>query len=38
VIVVVSPGGLVGLWERLVNLFSGTRRDPLELGPAEPSV
>jgi len=38
VIVVVSPGGLVGLWERLVNLFSGTRQDPLELGPAEPSV
>jgi branched-chain amino acid transport system permease protein len=43
VIVVVSPGGLVGLWERLVNLFSGRRpgpldRAPVELGQAEPSV
>ena len=43
VIVVVSPGGLVGLWERLINLFSGRRpgpldRQPVELGTAEPSV
>ena len=43
VIVLVSPGGLVGLWERVVNLFSGRRRDPLdrmpvELGQAEPTV
>jgi branched-chain amino acid transport system permease protein len=43
VIVVVSPGGLMGLWERMVNLFSGRRRGPLdrspvELGQAEPSI
>jgi branched-chain amino acid transport system permease protein len=43
VIVVVSPGGLIGLWERFVNLFSGWRRGPsdrtpVELGHAEPSV
>jgi branched-chain amino acid transport system permease protein len=43
VIVLVSPGGLIGLWERAVNLFSGRRRGPLdrtpiELGQAEPSV
>jgi branched-chain amino acid transport system permease protein len=43
VIVLLSPGGLVGLWERLVTLFSGRRRGPLdrlpvELGRAEPSV
>ena len=42
-IVLVSPGGLIGLWERFVNLFSGRRRGPLdrnpvELGHAEPSV
>lgn len=42
-IVLVSPGGLIGLWERLVNLFSGRRRGPLdrkpvELGHAEPSI
>ena len=42
-IIVASPGGLVGLWERMVDLFSGRRRDPLdrgpvELGQAEPSV
>jgi len=30
VIVLVSPGGLVGLWERVVNLFSGRRRGPLD--------
>jgi branched-chain amino acid transport system permease protein len=43
VIVLVSPGGLMGLWERVLHLFSGRRRDPLdrtpiELGQAEPSV
>jgi branched-chain amino acid transport system permease protein len=43
VIVVVSPGGLVGLWEQLVNLVTGRRRGPLdrspvELGQAEPSI
>ena len=43
VIVLVSPGGLVGLWERVVKLFSGRRRGPLDrqpvgLGQAEPSV
>jgi branched-chain amino acid transport system permease protein len=42
-IIVASPGGLVGLWERMVGLFSGRRRGPLdrnpvELGQAEPSV
>jgi branched-chain amino acid transport system permease protein len=42
-IVLVSPGGLIGLWERVVTLFSGRRRGPLdrnpiELGHAEPSV
>lgn len=43
VIVLVSPGGLIGLWERVLNLFSGRRRgprdrNPIELGQAEPSV
>ncbi len=43
VIVLVSPGGLMGLWERTLNVFPGRRRDPLdrtpiELGQAEPSV
>ena len=33
VIVLVSPGGLVGLWERAVNLFSGRRRGPLDRTP-----
>jgi branched-chain amino acid transport system permease protein len=42
-IVLVSPGGLIGLWERAVNLFSGRRRgprdrNPIEVGHAEPSV
>jgi branched-chain amino acid transport system permease protein len=35
VIVLVSPGGLVGLWERVVNLFSGRRRGPLDRTPVE---
>jgi branched-chain amino acid transport system permease protein len=34
-IVLVSPGGLIGLWERVVSLFSGRRRDPLDLNPVE---
>jgi branched-chain amino acid transport system permease protein len=43
VIVLVSPGGLVGLWEHVLKLFSGRRRGPLDrnpvgLGQAEPSV
>jgi branched-chain amino acid transport system permease protein len=43
VIVLVSPGGLIELWERVLNLFSGSRRGPLdrapvELGHAEPTV
>jgi branched-chain amino acid transport system permease protein len=43
VIVLLSPGGLVGLWERVLDLFSGRRRDPLDRAPveirhAEPSV
>jgi branched-chain amino acid transport system permease protein len=43
VIVLVSPGGLVGLWERVVNLSSGRRRGPSDRNPidvprAEPSV
>src|SRR5437868_681583 len=28
VIILVSPGGLVGLWERFLTLFSGRRRGP----------
>jgi branched-chain amino acid transport system permease protein len=35
VIVLVSPGGLVGLWERVLNLFSGRRRGPLDRTPVE---
>ena len=43
VIVLVSPNGLMGIWERMLDLFSGRRRGPLdrapiELGQAEPSV
>lgn len=43
VIVLVSPGGLVGLWERILTVFSGRRRGPLDrtpvgLGQAEPTV
>jgi branched-chain amino acid transport system permease protein len=43
VIVLVSPGGLVGLWERAVTFSSGRRRGPsdrtpIDLGRAEPSV
>jgi branched-chain amino acid transport system permease protein len=42
-IVLISPGGIVGLWERLVTLVSGRRRgrldrNPIEAQPAEPSV
>jgi branched-chain amino acid transport system permease protein len=43
VIVLVSPGGLMGLWERVTNLFSRRRRGPADratvgLGQAEPTV
>jgi branched-chain amino acid transport system permease protein len=43
VIVLVSPGGLMGLWERALSLFSGPRRgprdrNPIDVGHAEPSV
>jgi branched-chain amino acid transport system permease protein len=43
VIVLVSPGGLMGLWERALSLFSGPRRgprdrNPIDVGQAEPSV
>ncbi len=43
VIVLVSPGGLVGLWERAAAFFSGPRRgprdrNPVEVGTAESSV
>ena len=42
VIVLLSPGGLVGLWERIVALVSGRRkppgRDAIEVGQVEPSV
>jgi branched-chain amino acid transport system permease protein len=44
-IVLVSPGGLMGLWERALTLATGRRRGPLdrepnpiEVGRAEPSV
>ena len=29
-IVLVSPGGLMGLWERVVNVFSRRRRGPAD--------
>jgi branched-chain amino acid transport system permease protein len=43
VIVLVSPGGLLGLWERVLTLFSGRRRGPFDrspvgLGQVEPTV
>ncbi len=45
VIVLLSPGGLMGLWERALTFVSGRRRDPvdrefnpIEAGQAEPSV
>jgi branched-chain amino acid transport system permease protein len=43
VIVLVSPGGLIGLWERLVALRGRQERarsaqSPLEAGTAEPSI
>ena len=42
-IVLISPGGLIGLWERLLGFVPGHRgsrrpRNPLEAGTAEPSV
>jgi branched-chain amino acid transport system permease protein len=43
VIVLVSPGGLIGLWERFIDLLSGRRRGPvdrlpIEVGRAEPTA
>ncbi len=43
VIVLVSPGGLVGLWERVLELTFRRRRgptdpNPIEVGQVEPSV
>jgi branched-chain amino acid transport system permease protein len=42
VIVLLSPGGLVGLWERIVGLVSGRGkppgRDSIDVGQVEPSV
>ena len=41
VIVLVSPGGLMGLWERAVDLVYGRRNDPDDRTPVavvEPSV
>ncbi len=43
VIVLVSPGGLIGLWERAVELATRRRGgptggDPIEVGQVEPSV
>jgi branched-chain amino acid transport system permease protein len=43
VIVLVSPGGLLGLWERALTLLSGRRpgprdRNPIDVGQAEPTV
>jgi branched-chain amino acid transport system permease protein len=43
VIVLLSPGGLVGLWERVVDLSFGRRRgptdpNPIDVGQVEPSV
>jgi branched-chain amino acid transport system permease protein len=42
-IVLVSPGGLVGLWERVTGLASGRHddpsdRNPIEVGQVEPGV
>ena len=43
VIVLVSPGGLIGLWERALALVTGRRRGPsdrsaIEVSRAEPNV
>jgi branched-chain amino acid transport system permease protein len=43
VIVLVSPGGLVGLWERAVSFFSRHHpstpgHNPIEVGRAEPTL
>jgi branched-chain amino acid transport system permease protein len=43
VIVLVSPGGLVGLWDRVIDLSFGRRRgptdpNPIDVGQVEPSV
>ena len=36
-IVLVSPSGVIGLWERALSLFSGRRRGPLDRNPIEGS-
>jgi branched-chain amino acid transport system permease protein len=43
VIVLVSPGGLIGIWDRLLAVSAGRRRGPtdrtpLDIGRAEPSI
>jgi len=43
IIVLLSPGGLVGLWERVVTFSSGrgggpSDRNPIEVGQVEPSI
>jgi branched-chain amino acid transport system permease protein len=43
IVVLVSPGGLIGLWDRLLAAFSGRRRgptdrNPVDIGRAEPST
>ena len=43
VIVLVSPGGFMGPWQRSLSIFSGPRRGPrdrtpIDVGQAEPSV
>jgi branched-chain amino acid transport system permease protein len=46
VIILVSPGGLIGIWERVVSFLPGGRRrgpddrdrNPIEVGAAEPSI
>ena len=42
-IVLLSPSGLIGLWERAVSFLSGPRRGPsdrtpVEVQTAEPSI
>jgi branched-chain amino acid transport system permease protein len=38
VIVLLSPGGLVGLWERAQERLGGGRRGPPDTVPAGPSA
>ena len=45
-IILVSPGGLIGIWERMASFLPGGRRrgpddrdrNPIEVGAAEPSI